>query len=205
MSDDLIMAATPWHTNANLIADCAKLGYLKDEWLTLDATYGRGNWWKKWRPNKLVTNDINPQSEADHHEDFRTTSWGDQHFDAVAYDPPYIAPGGRAKSTISGFNARFGLHSTPRKPDDLQWYIYEGLDEARRIVRHKGMILVKCKNYVNGGKLWAGMFHTWQGGHSLGLELVDCLQHLSGTGPQSQTTQEHARQNYSTLLVFKRP
>lgn len=35
-------------------------------------------------------------------------------------------------------------------------------------------------------------------------ELWDCLEHLSGTGPQSQTTQEHARSNYSTLLVFKK-
>jgi hypothetical protein len=35
-----ILAATSWRSNAELIADCAALGYLRANWLTLDPTYG---------------------------------------------------------------------------------------------------------------------------------------------------------------------
>ena len=198
------MAATPWASNAALIMDCARLGYLRPESTVLDATYGLGRWWDLWRPSVLVTNDLNPEKPADHHHDFRDLPWDADTFDSVTFDPPYIAPGGRSTSTVGDFNARFGLHTTPAKPAELQRYINAGLRECGRVVKRRGHVLVKCKNYVNGGALWAGTFLTWKAGEQMGLELVDCLEHLSGTGPQSQTTQEHARSNYSTLLVFKK-
>lgn len=199
-----VLAATAWSSNAELILDCARLGYLRAEWNTLDATYGLGKWWDIWRPASLTTNDLDPDKTADTHEDFRAMGWDSGAFDAATYDPPYIAPGGRSSSTVGDFNNRFGLHSTPRRPEGLQDYIDAGLKEVARCVRPRGFILVKCKNYVNGGKLWPGTFLTWKAGAALGLELFDCMEHLSGTGPQSQESQEHARSNYSTLLVFKK-
>src|SRR5207249_1917773 len=35
-----VMAISDRTTNAELIADCAALGYLRDDWRTLDPTYG---------------------------------------------------------------------------------------------------------------------------------------------------------------------
>lgn len=201
--EPFVMAATAWASNAAMIVDLVRLGYLRAEWNTLDATYGEGHWWDLWWPERLTTNDWDVDKPAEFHDDFRQLRWDDGTFDAVAYDPPYIAPGGREKSTIGNFNDRFGLHSTPAKSLGLQEMINAGLKEVARCVRRRGLVLVKCTNYVNGGKLWPGVFLTWQAGEACGLELWDCLEHLSGTGPQSQTTQEHARSNYSTLLVFR--
>lgn len=39
------MAIGGWANNAELIADCARLGYLRSDWLTLDPTYGNGRFW----------------------------------------------------------------------------------------------------------------------------------------------------------------
>ena len=50
VSDDIVYACTAWPTNAAMIADVHRLGYLKDEDHILDPTYGRGRWWRVWRP-----------------------------------------------------------------------------------------------------------------------------------------------------------
>lgn len=199
-----VLAATAWKSNAHLILDCARLGYLRPEWDTLDATYGEGNWWTLWRPEYLVTNDWNVEKPARYHEDFRSMHWADASFNAVTYDPPYIAPGGRDKSTIGDFNGRFGLHDTPATPAALQEYMNAGLRECARVVKPKGYVLAKCTSYVNGAKYWPGVFLTWEAARELRLELVADMKHLSGTGPQSQESQEHPRSNLSTLLVFKK-
>jgi hypothetical protein len=45
-----IMAAQTWPSNADLIADVARFGYLQGE-VVIDVTYGRGTWWNRYRPH----------------------------------------------------------------------------------------------------------------------------------------------------------
>jgi hypothetical protein len=80
------MAATAWPSNADLIADCFELGYLHEDWLTLDPTYGEGVFWRKRRPTNLVTSDIVP-GKADMVADFTALPFADHTFQAVVYDP----------------------------------------------------------------------------------------------------------------------
>jgi hypothetical protein len=196
---DPVLAASRWADNAALIVDCARLGYLRSEWVTLDPTYGLGNWWTRWRPVELVTHDLRGDGV-----DFTALPEADNTFDAAVFDPPYIAPGGRDKSTIGHFNDAYGLHETPARPAELQAVIDAGLSEVARVVKPRAFVLVKCCDYVNGGKVWWGTHRTTVAGMASGLELVDRLEHIRTPGPQSQTTQEHARRNLSTLLVFKK-
>ena len=55
-------------TTPNWCATSATLGYLRPEWTTLDATYGLGRFWKLWRPEVLIGNDLH--TEADTHHSF---------------------------------------------------------------------------------------------------------------------------------------
>lgn len=196
---DPVLAASRWPDNAALVADCARLGYLKKEWRTLDPTFGRGNWWTRWQPDELVTHDKYTLDGVD----FTALPHDTDEFDAAVYDPPYIAPGGRDKSTVEDFNDRFGLQYTPPKPADLQQLINAGLDEVGRVVRRGGFVLVKCCDYVNGGKVWWGTHQTSTHAMANGFELVDRLEHIGTCGPQSQKRQVHARRNLSTLFVLK--
>jgi hypothetical protein len=201
MDDDLILAATRWPTNAELIEDCARLGYLRKEWRTLDPTYGNGIWWRKWSPERLIINKYIPEENLGY--DFCKTPWPGGFFDAIAFDPPYVSVGGRKTTTTPDFHDRFGLTNAPTSPAGVQDLINNGMREMRRILKVKGILLVKCKSYISSGKLWPGVHLTWDWGvNVLGLELVDELTFVGDPGQQSQKRQVHARQNSSTLFVF---
>lgn len=196
-----ILAANKWRTNGDLIYDAARLGYLSPEWAILDPTYGRGNWWTVFHPLNLTKHDI-----ALDGVDFRKLPEAHETFDAAVFDPPYIAPGGRKTSTIGDFNDRYGLHKTPRRPEGLQRMNNAGLVELWRVVKPRGYVLAKCKDYINGGRLFPATHLTLIAAFGIGFDLADRLEHISRPGPTPpHKTQQHARRNLSTLLVLKKP
>lgn len=204
-----ILAAQYWKSNAELIADVARLGYIGPD--VLDPTYGKGNWWKLYTPTGRfdksdIMHDVPAGVMGD--VDFRDLPWLDNIFDTVAYDPPYVCVGGRKTTGIAGMHAAYGLTNAPKTPVDLQLLIEAGLAECERVVKPKGTILVKCQDYISSGKLWNGTFHTQEyARYSLDLELVDKFEHIAkaSRAQPGGRRQVHARRNLSTLLVFRKP
>lgn len=195
-----VMAATAWRTNADMIADCVRLGYLRVDAVTLDPTYGRGTWWNKWLPEDLTVHDI-----ALDGVDFRDLPHDNEAFDAIAFDPPYVCVGGRKTTGMPDFHDRYGLTAAPSSPHELQALINDGLREQHRVLKPGGTLLVKCQDYVSSGKLWLGTHWTLSCGMGLSLECIDRLEHLSGPRPQPPgRRQVHARRNLSTLFVFRK-
>lgn len=93
---------------------------------------------------------------------------------------------------------RRSAHRVPRVEASLV------LAEVARVVRHRGLVLVKCQDYITSGRLWPGTHHTTTRGLELGLRLVDRLEYLTSPRPQpSGRRQVHARRNLSTLLVWE--
>lgn len=200
MNDGLILAATRWRTNADLIYDCARLGYLREDALTLDPTWGKGNFWTKWRPIDLIKHD-----RALDGTDFRRLPYDSESFEQIAFDPPYVSVGGRQTTTIPKMHGAYGLTNAPKTPEDLQTLINDGLEEMYRLLAKKCLILVKCQDYVSSGKLFTGTFFTQQYAHYLGFTTVDRLEHIGNARPQpARSRQVHARRNLSTLFVFKK-
>lgn len=218
-----VLAAYAWPSNAELIEACHRLGYLRDDDHVLDPTYERGVWWKAWRPEKLTA-----LHRARDGTDFRSLAYPDGSFDAVAYDPPYVCPGGRRTSTIQPMHDRYGMaeggHDDPdfRTPDELQRLINDGLGEMWRLVRPSaarsmtggpnGVVVVKCKDYIWSGRFFAGTHYTLAHALTLGFVIEDRFEHVGEPGPQptvnpdgSPRGQFHARRNLSTLLVLRRP
>jgi hypothetical protein len=193
----VILAADSWKTNAELVQACHMLGYLKDEDVVLDATYGKGVWWNIWRPPRLVA----------HKGDFLDLNHPDGFFDAATFDPPYVSLGGRDTSTMDEFNERYGLKETPKTPLLLQNLINDGLSVVSAKVRPKGIILVKCMDYISSGKLFPGTHYTLTFAmNHLNLELVDRFEHVGRPRAQPKgRRQVHARRNLSTLFVLRRP
>lgn len=194
-----ILAATAWPSNAELIADCAALGYISEDGYTLDPTYGRGIWWKKFRPLNLVTHDIRQDGV-----DFCDLPYKEETFDVVAFDPPYVSVGGRATTGIPDLHDRFGLTDAGRTPIDVQSTICVGLEECYRVLKRRGTLLVKCQDYISSGKFFPGTHYTLTYALSLGFTLVDRLEMVKAS-PRPQPPgrrQVHARRNLSTLFVL---
>jgi tRNA G10 N-methylase Trm11 len=191
----MILAATAWHTNADMVLDLRTLGYLNPEDRILDPTYGKGIWWKKWKPAKLVVSA----------HDFTKLPYASNVFDVATFDPPYVSKGGRKTSgIIEVMDDRYGQVDCPATPQLLQDLINDGLREMNRVVRHRGLVLVKCKDYISSGKLFPGTHHTLCTALELGMRYKDRFEHLSGVGPQPPGRRQiHARRNFSTLLVLE--
>lgn len=195
-----VLAADNWASNGVLMRDVAALGYFREKDFVLDPTYGKGTWWSHYRPKYLTTHDI-----AIDGQDFRKMPRKYQNlFDVIAFDPPYVAKGGRATSGIPEFDERYGLEICPATPRDLQTLICDGMTELKRCLVPYGLMLVKCMNYISSGKYWPGRFYTEQHGLALGLDIADEFVHVGHPGPQPHgRRQHHARNNYSTLIIFR--
>lgn len=206
-----IYSASYWRDNSELMMVCRDLGFIQGT--VLDMTYGRGTWWKHWKPDDFLSNDLDPRSKTDLHEDFRALSLPAKSFGTIAFDPPYVSKGGRKTSGIEDFDDRYGLGDAPRTPAELQLQVNDGLTEARRLIAPGGCVLVKIMNYVSSGKLWPGTYETYGHARQLGFRLRDELLHLGRGRPQPKRTrkdgklvcQKHARHTTSTLLVLEAP
>lgn len=198
-----LLAAQTFRDNAEMIEQCAQLGYLKPEWFTLDPTYGKGNWWTRFRPTVLSMHDKYVLDGVD----FTNLPEDDDTYDAAAFDPPYVAKGGRATSGMKDFDAAYGLRLAERTPWALQTAINYGLDELARVVVPRGSVLVKCQNYVSNGRLFLGREHTLQHALDKGFTVTDIVEYVvKAPRPQPPGRQQkHFRRNLSTLLVFKAP
>lgn len=193
-----VLAAHNWTTNGHLIADCHRLGYLRDDDHILDPTYEKGTWWKVWRPEKLTWHNRDLDGT-----DFRALPYPDGAFDAIAYDPPYVCVGGRTTTGIPEMHNAYGMEDAPRTPALLQQLINDGLTEMFRLVKPNGIVLVKCQDYISSGRLWVGTHHTLTHAIALGFEPVDRMEHYGGVRPQPPgRRQVHARRNLSTLFVL---
>lgn len=201
-----VLAATAWPSNAELIAACADLGYLKFTDRVLDPTYGRGTWWKEWRPADLTATDLHADLSFNRH-DFTEMPWDDATFDAVAFDPPYVCVGGRKTTGLPEMHDRYGMTDAPTTPAGLQCLIEAGLHECIRVAKPGGIILAKTQDYITSGKFWPGTHYLLTYALDEGLELVDRLEMIS-PAPRPQPPgrrQVHARRNLSTLFVFRLP
>jgi hypothetical protein len=193
-----ILAVARRRTNADLIADCVALGYLHEDWHTLDPTYGHGAFWQRWRPKELTACDIDPAKSPIGRVDVRALPWLARTFDCVVFDPPYKLNG----TPDPGMDRRYGVHESTTWRDRLL-LIQRGLAECARVLSG-GYLLVKCQDQVCSGKVrWQTTLVAETAEHC-GLGLVDRFDMLSYRPQPAGRHQVHARRNTSSLLVFKR-
>lgn len=188
------------HNNAQLMADCAQLGYLDGR--VLDLTYGTGRFWRDFRPDDLTTNDL--YSEEAHLDlDFRGTDLPAVSFDTVVFDPPYKL-NGTGGSHVS--DEGYGVAGPYRSVEDKMMLITRGVREGVRLSRR--FLLVKCQDQVVSGRVVWQTITITDYARSLNIggrygRLIDML-HVQGYRQQPPgRRQVHARRDYSTLLVFE--
>ena len=194
---DTVQSVVQTRRNGPLIATAATL-WINTTDHVADVTYGRGNFWTDYRPTNLITHDL-----ALDGVDFRHLPEDDASFDVVVFDPPYMAQGGRDSSTFKEFLARYGLLDVPKTVSEVETLIRDGMAEARRVLKPKGRLFVKCMDYINGGRFVQGRHFVVSTAAELGFEQVDEFIHYSGIGAQpDRPRQLHSRRAHSFLCIF---
>jgi hypothetical protein len=192
----VIPAVHRWRTNAHLIVDVARLGYLDGE-VVLDVTYGRGGFWTLWRPTCLVAHDLHTLDRVD----FRALPEADVSADVVVLDPPYRLNGTPDRGD---FDERFGTDRRMRWQDKHQ-LIRDGITEAARVLRAGGYLMLKCQDQTCSGRIRWQTREFPDHAETVGLELVDRFDMISTARPQPPgRAQRHAHGRPSTLLVFRK-
>lgn len=196
-------------TNADLIATIAPL-YLEGR-TVMDVTYGRGGWWKRYRPPDLVAHDL-----AVDGVDFRALPELDRSVDVVCFDPPYVLSGGVSSANLGDdFQDRYGIgpralgRNTVGATTSLEGLILDGLTECVRVARE--LVLVKCMEYSQGSHVPPSRsFHDIPNlvttrAIELGAAKHDQIVHHTGSGPGGHNifTPKRARRHHSYLIVFE--
>lgn len=189
-----VPAAHAWPTNAHLIADVHRLGYIDDDDLTVDATYGRGRFWTRWRPARLIAHDLSIDGV-----DLRQLPEADGSVDVEALDPPYRLNGTPDRGEFDG---RYGI-ATPTRWQDRVELMHAGIAEAHRVLRPGGRLLYKCQDQVASGQVRWLTHDLTNTAQRLGFTLVDRFDMLTRGRPQpAGRRQAHAHGRPSTLLVL---
>lgn len=201
---ETVQSVVQCQDNGPLLAAVAQL-WIGPGDIVLDATYGRGLFWTKYRPARLVAHDL-----ALDGVDFRQLPEADASVDVVVFDPPYIPQGGRETSTLPDFLDRYGLVDVPKTHGELDDLLAAGIKEAARVLKPRGRLLVKCMDYVHGGRFRTGRHNVVRSALAVGLEQADEFIHYSGCGPQpsenldgSPRSQLHSRRAHTFLCVFQ--
>ena len=202
-----------WHTNGELIADVARLGWITDDLTVLDITYGHGKFWTDYKPPLLVGVDLNPTKTdpAIGPVDFCRPPFDHRSFDVVVFDPPYKLSG---TPSLDDFDERYGIEA-PTRWQDRMALILTGAARCADLARLH--LLVKVQDQVVSGAMRWQTREVADAVEPLGfrqadrfdfgalrLDDEDELDVRRGRPQPPGREQKHARHQASQLLVFTR-
>ena len=174
-----------------------------------DITYGKGVFWKNVPPNRyrLLATDLNDGIDC------RRLPYQDGAIDCVVFDPPYMhSPGGTAYAAQPPFESYYRNNGTGNRTAAkyheavLELYAETGI-EAYRVLRERGVFIVKCQDEVCSNRQRFTHIEVMQAYESLGFVAEDLfiLMRRNRPGVSRVVKQVHARKNHSYFLVFWKP
>ena len=171
-----------------------------------DVTYGRGVFWRNI-PEGLYN--LRATDIADG-VDCRDLPYEDGVIDCVVLDPPYMhTPGGTAHSTHQAFERHYrnngsGGQTTGKYHDAVLDLYFEAGREALRVLRDRGVLIVKCQDEVCSNRQRFTHVEIMEHYAELGFVAEDLFVVFRSNRPgvSRAVRQVHARKNHSYFLVF---
>ena len=181
-----------------------------------DVTYGKGVFWKNVAKEKydLFFSDIKAGVDC------RALPYGDQVMDCVVLDPPYMEGFYRRSSEHLAGNGSFSSfrnaysdgsiyeqkEGAPKYHDAVLDMYYSAAREALRVLKCKGILIVKCQDEVSANKQHLTHVEIINEYVKYGLIVEDLFVMVRNNRPNVSTLkkQVHARKNHSYFLVFRK-
>lgn len=181
-----------------------------------DVTYGKGVFWKKVNPNDYILYFSDIKTGVD----CRNLPYDNHSIDCVVIDPPYMEGFYRRNNshlagngTFSSFRESYSDGSiyvqkegTPKYHDAVLDMYYSAGYEAVRVLKKKGILIVKCQDEVSANKQHLTHVEIINEYTQHGLIVEDLFVMVRNNKPNISTLrkQVHARKNHSYFLVFRK-
>lgn len=213
-STDLIFSSYT-HNNEEIFPLILSL-YVPIGSIIADVTYGKGVFWKKVNQNDytLLFSDIKTGVDC------RNLPYDNQSIDCVVIDPPYMEGFYRRNNshlagngTFSSFREAYSDGSVytqkadaPKYHDAVLDMYYSAGHEAMRVLKKKGILIVKCQDEVSANKQHLTHVEIINEYTKHGLIAEDLFVMVRNNKPNISTLkkQVHARKNHSYFLVFRK-
>lgn len=116
----------------------------------LDCTYNTGKMWKK-SSYKPVRMDINADLELDIVGDFTKMPFENESFDIIVFDPPHLPTNAASENSSKIWEKQYGITSEGegREGDNVNGMFLPFLKEAKRVLKHGGIVLAKIADLVH--------------------------------------------------------
>ena len=167
---------------------------------------GKRVFWKKVDVSKL---DIHPTDNLAE-TNSRNLPYSDNSIDCLVLDPPYMhTPGGTAHSRHQNFEQYYqnNAASSDKKYHEAVLDLYfEAAKEAARVLKHKGILIIKCQDEVCANKQRLTHVEIINEVVKYGFLVEDLfvVTRNNKPGVSRIKKQNHARKNHSYFLVFRR-
>mgnify|MGYP003346622545 CR=1 FL=1 len=168
-----------------------------------DVTYGNGVFYKNIQEPKYKF-DIDPQCDGVIQASSIELPLEDKSINSLMFDPPfltYVRQGREGNGSMIMFN-RFAGYWTY---DELADHYRATINEAHRVLKHKGILIVKCQDIIHNHKLHCTHANVinWVAGCDLRLlDMFILTAKHRLPAPNRQGKQKHARIFHSYFLVF---
>jgi len=215
--------------NSEVFANILKLHIPKSS-IIADVTYGKGVFWQKVPVSQyqLLFSDLDAKVRIDPiHQvevktgvDSRLLPFEDNFLDCMVFDPPYME--GLFRPSVNhlagaGTHSAFRHHysngkATKHENNQPKWhdavvnlYLKAGR-EAYRVIKPKGIFIVKCQDEVSANKQRLTHVEIISAYESLGFYTKDLfvVTRVNQPGVSRLKTQVHARKNHSYFLIFQK-
>lgn len=186
--------------------------YVKPGAVIADLTIDSGRFWKNVDPRayRVVGSGIPAPNGKQPFvgqliADARRTPYRDESFNVVVLDPPY----GNASTTprTDGIQHSYNTESL-MTPKEIRGFYLAGIDEAERILKMRGILIVKCQNFVDGGRSHFMEEFIWLKALRQGFFRAEGKINMVPPGKpimrHPDRPQQHERKNHSIFWIFRK-
>lgn len=203
-TNDLIFSACVTG-NDDIFPEILRL-YVAPQSTVADVTYGKGVFWRKVPEDQYTLLATDLQDGVD----CRKLPYEDGAIDCVVLDPPYMhSPGGTAHTGHTAFEEHYKNNGTGNRTDkkyhEAVVALYqEAAEEAHRVLRDRGVLIVKCQDEVCSNRQRFTHVEIIQAYEETGFVAEDLfvVVRQNRPGVSRAVRQVHARKNHSYFLVF---
>ena len=185
--------------------------------LIADVTYGKGVFWHNVPANAYTVKATDIATGVD----CRDLPYQNNSIDCVILDPPYMegfyrkttsqkAGSGTHTSFREAYSNGNEVNGNSKKKGTAKWhgavtdmYFHAG-QEAFRVLKKRGVLIVKCQDEVSGGKQWLTHVEIINEYEKYGFYTKDLFVVVRNNRPSVSRIkkQVHARKNHSYFLIF---